>query len=176
MRRITSKQTIAVFRRYRSGLPQGRPDRRHLKSLASRRAREACPSAIFSWSETSARNRFRSYLNDCPTIRIGLQIDSLNAGIWQNVLAHASTSNGGRRAAIITSEPCFHEMLDAGDERHTRRNTLGDHRLKVRIVRRTYPRTTTDTQKQRYSKQAEGSGSQLGVPDNALPDLVLFPA
>jgi hypothetical protein len=52
-------------------------------------------------------------------------------------------------------------MLYAGDERHTGRHTLGDHRLKVRIVRLTHPRTTTGTEKRRYSKQAESDGSQL---------------
>lgn len=65
-------------------------------------------------------------------------------------------------------------MLYSGDERHAGNHIFGDYRVKVRIVRRTHPRTTADTCQQRGSKQNESDSLHVAVP-TLLPFLILLP-
>jgi hypothetical protein len=124
--------------------------------------------------QTHAANRSGRDCNDRFSIDINRQIDALNTRIRENALTRTRTGDVRRGTRLVATEPRPDQMFDRRHERRPDRHILRDNRLKPRIVLRTHPRTTTDTNQQRSPKN-ERNGLQRAAPTTPFTDLLRLP-
>ncbi len=91
--------------------------------------------------QARARDRLGGHRGDGEAVGVGHQVDALNAGVWEQVLAISRTADfcGGR--PVIAVKAGVLEMLFGRRERHARGDGLPNDRLEALVVFGAHPGT-----------------------------------